>query len=145
MSYLNEEIVVLNREVKDADEAIRQSGELLEKEELVTKEYIDAMVNSYHENGPYFVIAPGIAIAHARPEDGVNVSSVSLLQLNKPIEFGHEQNDPVSLVFGLAATSDESHLENIQRLVSLLGDKENVETLKHAKDYDDIKEIVGGE
>lgn len=145
MSYLNEEIVVLNREVKDVDEAIRQSGELLEKKELVTKEYIDAMVNSYHENGPYFVIAPGIAIAHARPEDGVKVSSVSLLQLNTPIEFGHEQNDPVSLVFGLAATSDESHLENIQRLVSLLGDKENVEMLKHAKDYDDIKEIVGGE
>lgn len=73
------------------------------------------MVESYHENGAYFVIAPQIAIPHARPTDGVENSAVSLVVLKDGVNFGHAANDPVRLVFGLAATSSEAHLKVIQK------------------------------
>lgn len=141
MTFLEEEIVKLNVDITDSDEAIRKSGELLEEKGYVSNEYVQAMVESYHKNGPYFVIAPSIAITHARPEDGVNQSAVSLLTLKKPIEFGHDHNDPVSLIFGLAATSGDEHLKTIQNIVKLLENSENVEKLKKANTYKEIQQL----
>ena len=37
------------------------------------------MIESVHEFGPYIVIAPEIAIAHARPDHNVNEVGLSLL------------------------------------------------------------------
>lgn len=37
----------------------------------IKESYIDAMVNTVKNMGPYIVIAPGIAMPHAAPEDGV--------------------------------------------------------------------------
>lgn len=142
MSFLDEEIVELNVSIDDTDQAIRKSGELLKEKGYVTDEYVEAMVESYHKNGPYFVIAPSIALTHARPEDGVNQSAVSLLTLDTPLVFGHEQNDPVSLIFGLAAASGDEHLKTIQKIVKLLENNENVEKLKNAKTYQEIQQLI---
>jgi PTS system ascorbate-specific IIA component len=53
------------------------------------------------ELGPYAVIAPGIALLHARPDDGVLAPCLALITLSRAVEFGSEQNDPVDLVFAL--------------------------------------------
>lgn len=49
---------------------MRIGGELLEKSGAIEPRYIDAMINTVKEIGPYIVIAPGIAMPHARPEAG---------------------------------------------------------------------------
>lgn len=102
MSFLDKELVNLHGSAKNADEAIVQAGELLVNAGYVSEQYVEKMVESYHENGAYFVIAPQIAIPHARPTDGVENSAVSLVVLKEGVNFGHAANDPVRLVFGLA-------------------------------------------
>ena len=47
------------------EEAIRRAGQLLEKSGTVDSAYTDAMVKSVEDNGPYIVVAPGFAFAHA--------------------------------------------------------------------------------
>ncbi|MDY0404178.1 PTS sugar transporter subunit IIA [Virgibacillus sp. 179-BFC.A HS] len=142
MKFLEESIVKIGLEVADAEDAIEAAGNLLVDEGLVEKSYTKAMRNSYKENGPYFVLAPNIAIPHARPEDGVKEASVSLVQLKEPVVFGHSTNDPVRLVFGLGASSSDEHLILLQKLTTLLNDSVNVDKLTSATNYEDIKNIL---
>ncbi|MBC1916978.1 PTS sugar transporter subunit IIA [Listeria seeligeri] len=144
MSFLDKELVNLHGSAKKADEAITQAGELLVNAGYVSEQYVEKMVESYHENGAYFVIAPKIAIPHARPTDGVENSAVSLVVLKEGVNFGHAANDPVRLVFGLAATSSEAHLKVIQKIVSLLSNNDNIEKMIQAKDYQAIGELMEG-
>ncbi|EBF5142209.1 PTS sugar transporter subunit IIA [Listeria monocytogenes] len=144
MSFLDKELVNLHGSAKNADEAIVQAGELLVNAGYVSEHYVEKMVESYHENGAYFVIAPQIAIPHARPTDGVENSAVSLVVLKEGVNFGHAANDPVRLVFGLAATSSEAHLKVIQKIVSLLSNSDNIEKMIHSEDYQEIGELVEG-
>lgn len=132
----------MGAEVKDAQEAIEKAGMLLFNEDLVEKSYIEAMVRAYKENGPYFVLAPTIAIPHARPEDGVKEASVSFVQLKKPVIFGHASNDPVQLIFGLGASSSDEHLALLRKLTTLLNDPNNVEALVNATSYENVKQII---
>ena len=142
MRFLEPDIVKMGVEVKSAEDAIEAAGSLLLEKGLIKGSYIDAMKQAYKENGPYFVLAPHIAIPHARPEDGVNEASVSLIQLKEPIVFGHATNDPVQLVFGLGASSSDEHLTLLKRLTGLLNNTENVKKLSKAKSYDEIKNMV---
>lgn len=144
MRFLDEQLVKFNVPVNDSKEAIKNAGILLQKAGLVEDHYTDAMIRTYEENGAYFVLAPSVALPHGRPEDGVKEAAVSFIQLKSPIEFGHKHNDPVSLVFGLAASDGGEHLKLLQRLSAILGDKEKVDQLKTVKDYTQFSKIIGG-
>ncbi|WP_043932420.1 PTS sugar transporter subunit IIA [Bacillus sp. EB01] len=144
MKFLDMNLVALDVDAGTPDEAIRAAGNLLVEAEVAEAKYVDAMVESYHKNGPYFVLAPQIALPHARPEDGVKEASVSFIRLREPVVFGNAANDPVSFVFALGASSSEQHLQILQKLIVLLGDQGNVEKLAKATTYNDIKLLIGG-
>lgn len=142
MKFLTEKLIDVDYDAADAEEAIQRAGALLVNEGSVEDQYIEAMIESYRVNGPYFVLSPKIALPHARPEDGVKNASVSLVKLKKPVEFGHKNNDPVSLVFGLGATSGEEHLKILQRLTRLLNEKETADELINTDSRNDIIKII---
>lgn len=112
-----------NVEAKDWKDAVIKTGELLLEQGFVEKNYIDAMINKVEELGPYIVIAPHIAMPHARPEDGVNKTSIAIVTLKESLNFGHEKNDPVRLILALAAKDNEDHLETLANLMEILGDE----------------------
>ena len=84
--------------------------------------FMDAMIRVATEFGPYIVIAPGIALPHARPEDGVIDSTVAVVRLATPVNFGNEDNDPVWLVVALAAKDKEGHIQGLSDLATVLGE-----------------------
>lgn len=100
------------------------------------------MISAVEEFGPYMVIAPGIAIPHARPEDGALAVGLSLITLDTPVNFGNPENDPVSLVICLCSTDSESHLDALARLVSLLEDKSNVDGILDAADVSEVMDLI---
>lgn len=120
------------------EEAVRLSGNLMVKAGCVEPEFVDAMVGFVKANGPYVVIAPGIAIPHARPEDGVKKMCISLITLANPVEFGSEDNDPVDLVIGLAAIDNSSHLDALAELIEILGDNQKQSIIRNAKSASEI-------
>lgn len=144
MRFLEEQLVALNVEAASPKEAIRKVGGLLVSSNLVEEKYIDAMIDSYDENGPYFVLAPNIALPHARPEDGVKEASVSMIRLKHPIKFGHKTNDPVQFVFALGASSSDEHLELLKKITSLLNEPSHIEAITKAENYKEIQNLVGG-
>ncbi|MEK5393926.1 PTS sugar transporter subunit IIA [Margalitia sp. FSL K6-0131] len=144
MKFLEKNLVEFDVDVTSPDEAIRAAGRLLVGEGLVEENYVEAMVQSYHKNGPYFVLAPQIALPHARPEDGVKEASVSFIRLANPIVFGSATNDPVNLVFALGASSSNEHLEILQKLMTLLNNQDNVKRLVEITSYSEMEQLLGG-
>jgi PTS system ascorbate-specific IIA component len=125
----------------DRDSAIRASGQLLVASGRVTGEYVDQMVAAVEEFGPYIVIAPGIALAHARPSDAVLSTGLSLAVLAEPIEFG-SHNDPVRLVFGLAAKDHDGHMTVLASLAERLTDEDFVNSLLNALTIDELARLL---
>ena len=60
--------VRLDVAVADWREAIRASGDLLVGTGAIGTSYVDAMIRTVEEHGPYIVITPGFALAHSRPD-----------------------------------------------------------------------------
>jgi PTS system ascorbate-specific IIA component len=102
------------------------------------------MVAAVEEFGPYIVIAPGIALAHARPSDAVLQTGLSLAVLAEPIEFG-SHNDPVRLVFGLAAKDHDGHMEVLAELAELLTDEDFVNSLLNALTTAELVGLLRGD
>lgn len=117
---LTENTIETQVNVKDWKEAIIYGGKILEHGGVIDKTYTDSMVESVEKFGPYIVIAPHIALAHASSKDGVHEIGMSLITLDKGIDFGNKENDPVYTVICLAAIDHNSHLKALSELVEAL-------------------------
>jgi ascorbate PTS system EIIA or EIIAB component len=135
--------ILIKGSVDNRSEAIELAGELLVASGKAKKSYVDSMLEAVEKFGPYIVIAPGIALAHGKPSDDVLETGLSLLVLESAIEFQHSQNDPVQLVFGLAATDHESHIELMSELAQFLSDQDSVNSLLTCSDSEQIRSLLG--
>ena len=106
----------------DWRDAVRVCGEALVTGGITTPAYTAQMIATVEQLGPYLVIAPGIALAHARPSAAVLRPGLSWVTLAQPVRFGHKDNDPVTLVVGLAAPDDYSHVQALATFAGLLED-----------------------
>ncbi len=138
----DETLIKLKVPAKDWEDAIRQSASVLVEKGKVIEEYIDAMVNTAKESGPYIVITKHVALPHARPEAGAKEIAIGIATLEKPIEFGNDKNDPVKYVFCLSATDNNSHLRAMSELVELLEMDEFFRVLDNAKDAKEIIDFI---
>jgi len=136
------ELVRLNAQAGDWQEAVVLAGELLEKNGYVEKRYIQATLDAVRTLGPYIVLAPGMAFPHARPEDGALKTGISLVTLASPVCFGSVDNDPVDLVIGLSSVNSTSHIELLQRMCGFLSENENVERLKEMQDPIEVAAFI---
>ena len=66
--YVSEACTALQQEAGSWEEAVRLAGGLLERQGHIDPSYTEAMVNMVKELGPYIVIMPGVALAHARKQ-----------------------------------------------------------------------------
>ncbi|MBO1306420.1 BglG family transcription antiterminator [Enterococcus sp. 669A] len=142
---LKDSAILLNQPVADWEEAIENVAEPLLKEAVIEKSYVQAMIDSVKEFGPYIVIGKHIALAHARPEDGVNKLGLSVATLKEPIEFGNDLNDPVKIVFCLAAVDSFSHLNIMKGLVELINDEDKIDRLSEYTDIEEFKAALFSE
>lgn len=139
---LKDSNILLNEKVATWEESIRRVSEPLVNDQVIEPNYVTAMINSVKEYGPYIVIGKYIALAHARPEDGVNQLGISVATLEEPIAFGNEENDPVKIIFCLAAVDSYSHLNIMKSLIALINDEEKVNRLSGERDIERFKEVL---
>jgi mannitol/fructose-specific phosphotransferase system IIA component (Ntr-type) len=137
-------LIAVDIEVKDWQEAIRAAGKLMVDDGAVEERFPDAMIRVAKEFGPYIVVAPGIALPHARPEDGVIKASIAVLRLKIPVNFGNKDNDPVYLLVALAALDNKGHIEGLSELATVLGDEEKIKDIKQAETKEKLLEAFLG-
>lgn len=112
----------------------RQVGQMLVEEHLAEAAYTEAMVANVERNGPYLVIAPGVVLLHARPDEGALANAVVVGTATPPVKFGHSSNDPVWLVLALTATGDLEHTTLLQGVALMLAQDGALDRLRAAPD-----------
>ena len=139
---LKDKYILLNQKAEDWKDAIRKAAQPLLEDGLIEKSYIQAMIDSVYEFGPYIVICENLALAHARPEAGVNQLGLSVMTLNPPVCFNHKDHDPVKILFCLAAIDDTAHLRIMASLVNLINEDGKIDELCSQTDLEKFKEIL---
>lgn len=139
---VNNNQIQLQVEAKNWRDAIKISAQPLLDQNFISESYVKAMIESVNQYGPYIVIGPSIALAHARPEDGAHKLGVTITTLKNPIKFGNAENDPVKIIFCLAAVDNYSHLNVMKAIVQLINDPQKVEQLAQITDLKNFKNVL---
>lgn len=129
-------------EAADWRAAVTAAGEALASSGATTPAYTGEMIAAIEAMGPYMVIAPGIALPHARPSPAVLRVGLSVVMLVRPVPFGHPQNDPVTLVIALAAPDNRSHTQALATLAGLLAEETRRAALLRAERPEEILAAV---
>ena len=110
--------------------------------DYIEERYIDAMIQSIEEYGPYVVISPGFAMPHAKVEEGSIRLGMHLIRLKTPVPFGVEELDPIEFVCCLSAIDHKSYLKAFFNLVNMLKDEKYRKMLHEAKDEIEMARII---
>ena len=132
----------LGVDASDWKDAIKKGVDLLVKAGAAEERYYDGILKMVEEHGPYFVISPGVAMPHARPEFGGLKTGFALVTLKNPVKFGHESNDPVDIVLcSCAKNASDMNEEVIMNAVTLFDDEQAVGALRRAKNAEELAVI----
>ena len=122
-------------------EAVKLAVEPLIESGAVQPQYYDAIVESTEEYGPYYILMPGMAMPHARPEAGVNRDAFSLITLTEPVTFSDGKE--VSVLLSLAATSSKIHTSvAIPQIIALFELENSIERLKACKSDEEVLAMI---
>lgn len=125
------------------EDAVDQAGALLVDAHICEPRYVTAMRQAIQEYGPYVVVAPGVAMPHARPEQGALRPGVAVVTLLQPVEFGSASNDPVDLIIPFAAVDKRAHIHTLQQVARLLMDDEHRTRLRTAANDQELCAALG--
>jgi PTS system ascorbate-specific IIA component len=142
---LPESAIVLGATADDWRAAVRLVGAALAVSGAAKPGYADEMIRMIEEHGPYVVIAPGLALAHARPGPEVLADGLAVVTLQTPVAFGHPHNDPVRVVLGLAVVRSDTHLAIVAQLANVFNDSSAIPALAGATTPDEVWKILGDE
>ncbi|MDT2524064.1 BglG family transcription antiterminator [Enterococcus raffinosus] len=138
----NKNLVKLQVEAADWEEAIRNSTDVLVSTGVAEPSYIDGMIQTTKETGPYIVITKHVALPHARPESGAKKIGISIATLKTPVVFGNKENDPVKYIFGLSALDNQTHLTAMSELAELLDQKAFYQILDNAEKPEEVIDFI---
>ena len=88
IDYFPKSSISVIHSAKDWQEAIDFSMVSLLDKNYISENYIQAIKDSTINNGPYYILAPGVAMPHARPECGALKTGMSLTLLEQGVISG---------------------------------------------------------
>jgi mannitol/fructose-specific phosphotransferase system IIA component (Ntr-type) len=138
---LTKEFIQFKDEVRDWEEAVVESSKPLLDNGFVKQSYIDAMIECIKEYGPYVVIAPNLALPHARPETGSVKVGFSIMKLKKAVAFSEAEDHQVRLLIALSCVDADMHMKMLQGIVEVLSDSSKFEAILNATSKDEMLEL----
>ena len=141
--FFTKDTISFAEECKGWEEAIRLCGYPLLESGCIEEGYVEACIDNVKKNGPYIVLAPLVAMPHAKAPEYVKKICMSYLNLKKPVDVLDNPQRPAKMFIMLAAKDGESHLECMASLGKVLSDKEKLEGLINAACVEDVLEIIG--
>ena len=139
---LSEDNVSFHYPAETWEDVIRHGGQLMVDAGFTETTYTEAMIDVVRDMGPYIVLAPGLAMPHARPEMGAKQVGTALVTLEKPIDFGSPENDPVSVAVFLCAPNKEEHIQLLTDIAMLFEDEEFLDAAVNFESIEDVQAFL---
>ncbi|QHM74786.1 Ascorbate-specific PTS system EIIA component [Mixta theicola] len=140
--WLHDATIVLEKKVENWPQALEICARPLLEAGIIAPEYVTAIMEQHRRLGPYYVLAPGLAMPHARPEEGAKGVGLSLLKLEQGVSFTAGEFDPVDIIVMLAAPDNHSHIATLSALAELFSSDEDMKQLHQAQTLEEIKKII---
>ncbi|OOF51851.1 PTS ascorbate-specific transporter subunit IIA [Rodentibacter genomosp. 1] len=134
--------IKLNQTASDWKAAIKIGTDLLEASGAIEPRYYDTIISNIEKMGPYIILAPGLAMPHARPEEGVIKTAFALVTLKEPIYFDGE-DDPIYVLITLAGSDSDQHMQGLVEITQVLDDPESddgvdLNRFRHCNNADEV-------
>ena len=139
---LSEDNVSFRYPAETWEDVIRHGGQLMVDAGFIEPTYTEAMIDVVRDMGPYIVLAPGLAMPHARPEMGAKQVGAALVTLEKPIDFGSPENDPVSVAVFLCAPNKDEHIQLLTDIATLFEDEEFLDAAVNFESIEDVQAFL---
>lgn len=139
---LSEDNVSFRYPAETWEDVIRHGGQLMVDAGFTDPTYTEAMIDVVRDMGPYIVLAPGLAMPHARPEMGAKQVGAALVTLEKPIDFGSPENDPVSVAIFLCAPNKDEHIQLLTDIATLFEDEEFLDAAVNFENIEDVQSFL---
>ena len=139
---LSEDNVSFHYPAETWEDVIRHGGQLMVDAGFIEPTYTEAMIDVVRDMGPYIVLAPGLAMPHARPEMGAKQVGTALVTLEKPIDFGSPENDPVSVAVFLCAPNKDEHIQLLTDIATLFEDEEFLDAAVNFESIEDVQAFL---
>ncbi|HGO5854975.1 PTS sugar transporter subunit IIA [Mannheimia glucosida] len=145
-SLIENNSILLNQSAANWEEAIKIGTDLLVKAGTIEPRYYDNIVSKIKEMGPYIILAPGLAMPHARPEEGVIKTSFALVTFDTPIYFEGE-DDPVHVMLTLAGSDSDQHMQGLVEITQVLDDPDSdtgvdLDKIRRCKTAEDVYAVI---
>ncbi|MGD6737876.1 PTS sugar transporter subunit IIA [Photobacterium leiognathi] len=145
-SLIENNSIALQASATTWEQAIKIGTDMLIASGAIQPSYHDAIIQSVKTLGPYIVIAPQLALPHARPENGVNRTAFALVTLQQPIMFDGE-DEPVDVLITLAGSSSDEHMEGLLEVTQIIDDEESdtgvdLDKLRRCRSADDVYRVI---
>ena len=121
---------------------IRLAGKPLLKDGVIAQDYVDEIIRTCLEKGPYMNIGPDIVLAHARPLPSTKKASMALLLSKDPAALLDDVAHKARLWIFLATPDSKSHIDLIQKLAVLLMDSAFLKKVLAADSKQDLLHIL---
>lgn len=135
-TVLKNNISIVNR-VNNWKDGVEQAGNILLFNKKIEKRYIEASIKNIEKFGSYIILNDGVAMPHARPEDGAIETGVSLLVIKEGTIFFEDQ-EKVKLIFMLACKDNSSHIDILKKLSNLIDDEEIIKKISNSSSESEI-------
>ena len=143
-SLIENNSIKLNQTAANWEEAIKIGKDLLVASGAIEPRYYENIISKIKEMGPYIVLAPGLAMPHARPEEGVIRTAFGLTTLAQPVDFDGEQ---ISVLVTLAGSDSDTHMEGIMEITQIFDDPDsedgvNIQKFLDCKTQEDVLAVI---
>lgn len=143
---LNESLIFTGLKAKSSDDVMETVGGAFIREEYCKESYVEALKNREAEFPTGLDIdGIGVAIPHTDVSH-VNKSGIAISVLETPVTFVQmgtdDETTEVKLVFMLAVKDPGAHMEHLQRIITIIQDKEVLGKLLEVTNKQEIIEVI---
>ncbi|MFZ7173879.1 PTS sugar transporter subunit IIA [[Pasteurella] aerogenes] len=145
-SLIDNNSIKLHQSASDWQSAIKIAIDMLIHSGAVEARYYDRIIEGITNIGPYIILAPGLAMPHARPEDGVLKTAFSLVTFDVPVYFDGD-DEPVYMMIALAGSDSDQHMEGLVEITRILDDPNsdsgvNIEKFLTCDSVDEVLAVI---
>lgn len=129
-------------ECEDWIQAIEKAAEPLIQDGSITPKYVESIIKTTKQHGPYIKVYPYIAMPHAFSQNEVKRISMSLLHLKRPVNLLDDPAYPIRIFIVVAAIDDKLHIRALSELAEILEIPEKRDKLLEAGNTNEIATIL---
>jgi PTS system ascorbate-specific IIA component len=140
---LTREFIQFRDKCEDWQEALDVVASPLLQNEKVNRDYVQTIAQAVQDGrADYIVLRPGFALPHARVEDGVYETAMSLLKLEQPVYFKDDETIPLYVIVMLAAVDAEEHLLTLSQLIDCIAEDADFDRVKAMAHKDELVAFI---